>query len=175
MAPSALEHDKEQPLKLQSRIVSQKTAKTNGSSTDGTSMALGVHMNGADTRKQNGAFYNVPKIPHLSISEDYKVSDQPIGTIAPIRMICIGAGASGVNLAYQVQKNMQNTELVLYEKSPAIGGTWYENRYPGCKCDIREYVAEVERDEIDQLNSISQLSILVGAEPELGRDVFALG
>lgn len=24
----------------------------------------------------------------------------------------------------------------IYEKNPDIGGTWYENRYPGCACDI---------------------------------------
>lgn len=138
MAPSAVEHDKEQPFKLQNNIISQKTVNTKSSSTDNTSVALGAHLNGSDVPKQNGTLYDGARIPHLSISEDYRVSDQPIGTIAPVRMICIGAGASGVNLAYQVQKNMQNTELVLYEKSPAIGGTWYENRYPGCKCDIRE-------------------------------------
>ncbi|KAL2013171.1 hypothetical protein VTN00DRAFT_696 [Thermoascus crustaceus] len=60
----------------------------------------------------------------------------PIGTIRPVRIICIGAGASGINLAYQVQRHMKKTDLVIYEKNPAIGGTWYENRYPGCKCDI---------------------------------------
>ncbi|KAL4966094.1 flavin-containing monooxygenase [Aspergillus stella-maris] len=26
--------------------------------------------------------------------------------------------------------------LQIYEKNPAIGGTWYENRYPGCACDV---------------------------------------
>jgi cation diffusion facilitator CzcD-associated flavoprotein CzcO len=25
--------------------------------------------------------------------------------------------------------------LKIYEKNPDVGGTWYENRYPGCACD----------------------------------------
>lgn len=68
----------------------------------------------------------------------YIVWDQPLGTIKPIRMIAIGAGASGINLAYQTKNFLKNVELVVYEKNPDVGGTWYENRYPGCKCDIRE-------------------------------------
>lgn len=79
------------------------------------------------------------KVPHLSIAEEYKVTEAPLGSVRPVRVLCIGAGASGVNLAYQVQKHMQQTDLVIYEKNPQVGGTWYENRYPGCKCDIRKY------------------------------------
>ncbi|PNP78593.1 hypothetical protein FNYG_08072 [Fusarium nygamai] len=26
--------------------------------------------------------------------------------------------------------------LDVYEKNPELGGTWYENRYPGCACDV---------------------------------------
>ncbi|EXJ61627.1 hypothetical protein A1O7_02056 [Cladophialophora yegresii CBS 114405] len=77
-----------------------------------------------------------PQIPRLDISIQYQVKERPLGWIRPIRIICLGAGASGVNLAYQVQQRLKKTELVVYEKNPAIGGTWYENRYPGCKCDI---------------------------------------
>jgi hypothetical protein len=74
----------------------------------------------------------------LTISPDYVVKEGPLGTIRPIRIICLGAGASGINLAYQVQQRLRKTQLVIYEKNPGVGGTWYENRYPGCKCDIRE-------------------------------------
>jgi cation diffusion facilitator CzcD-associated flavoprotein CzcO len=26
--------------------------------------------------------------------------------------------------------------LTIYEKNAGVGGTWFENRYPGCACDI---------------------------------------
>ena len=26
--------------------------------------------------------------------------------------------------------------MQIYEKNPELGGTWYENRYPGCACDV---------------------------------------
>lgn len=66
----------------------------------------------------------------------YTIQETPLGTARPIRVIAIGAGASGLNLAHKIQNHMQNIDLTLYEKNPEVGGTWYENRYPGCACDI---------------------------------------
>jgi cation diffusion facilitator CzcD-associated flavoprotein CzcO len=34
-------------------------------------------------------------------------------------------------MTYMIQKYCENVELVVYEKNAEIGGTWYENRYPG--------------------------------------------
>ncbi|KAF5692407.1 monooxygenase [Fusarium denticulatum] len=48
-----------------------------------------------------------------------------------LRIIHVGAGASGLMTAYKAERTLQNYELVLYDKNPVIGGTWYENRYPG--------------------------------------------
>jgi cation diffusion facilitator CzcD-associated flavoprotein CzcO len=55
----------------------------------------------------------------------------PIHAERHIRIICVGAGASGLLLAYKLQKHFNNFTLVVYEKNPAVAGTWYENRYPG--------------------------------------------
>ncbi|KAH8159956.1 hypothetical protein CIB48_g8289 [Xylaria polymorpha] len=54
----------------------------------------------------------------------------------PIRIIHVGAGAAGILTAYKAQKQLKNFELVCYEKNASIGGTWFENRYPGCACDV---------------------------------------
>ncbi|KAL2848869.1 hypothetical protein BJY01DRAFT_246093 [Aspergillus pseudoustus] len=61
---------------------------------------------------------------------------KPVRTPRPMKVICIGAGASGLLLAYKLQRSFEAFSLVLYEKNPDIGGTWFENRYPGCACDI---------------------------------------
>ncbi|KAI1855661.1 hypothetical protein JX266_000526 [Neoarthrinium moseri] len=53
-----------------------------------------------------------------------------------VRIICIGAGASGICLAYKLNRSFTKFSLTVYEKNPGIGGTWYENRYPGCACDV---------------------------------------
>ena len=48
-----------------------------------------------------------------------------------VRIICIGAGASGLLFAYKLQRSFLNFSLVIYEKNPEVAGTWFENRYPG--------------------------------------------
>ena len=55
----------------------------------------------------------------------------PIHAERHVRIICVGAGASGLLFAYKMQKHFQNFSLTVYEKNPAVAGTWYENRYPG--------------------------------------------
>ncbi len=41
-----------------------------------------------------------------------------------------------IMMAYQIQKMCGNVEHKVFEKNADIGGTWLENRYPGCACDI---------------------------------------
>lgn len=90
-------------------------------------------MNGTTANSSNGIN------GHASAANTgYTVTQEPLGTIKPLRIVCIGAGASGINMAYQAKHYLKNVELVVYEKNADIGGTWYENRYPGCKCDIRK-------------------------------------
>lgn len=57
--------------------------------------------------------------------------DKPIHTERPVKVICIGAGASGLQLAYKLQKHISDFNLTVYEKNPEVSGTWYENKYPG--------------------------------------------
>ncbi|OQD79940.1 hypothetical protein PENANT_c041G06287 [Penicillium antarcticum] len=62
--------------------------------------------------------------------------ENPLSSNRPIRVVIIGAGASGLLMAYKLQRNFDDLEFQIYEKNPDVGGTWYENRYPGCACDV---------------------------------------
>ncbi|KAK6386122.1 hypothetical protein LTS17_001696 [Exophiala oligosperma] len=64
------------------------------------------------------------------------VPDYPQCSPQPLKIIHVGAGVSGLLFAHKAEKALSNYELTCYEKNPVIGGTWYENRYPGCACDI---------------------------------------
>ncbi|KAG6850658.1 hypothetical protein H0H93_010386 [Arthromyces matolae] len=68
--------------------------------------------------------------------QPHRRTNEPIHDERPMKIICIGAGASGLLLAYKLQRSFNNFELVLYEKNEGISGTWFENRYPGCACDV---------------------------------------
>ncbi|KAJ0415082.1 hypothetical protein BJY00DRAFT_305134 [Aspergillus carlsbadensis] len=68
----------------------------------------------------------------------YAIREEPIGTRRPIRIACMGAGYSGLMMAIVFNEKLKgrNAEFVIYERNEDLGGTWLENRYPGCKCDI---------------------------------------
>ena len=57
--------------------------------------------------------------------------------LAPERdfqVVIIGAGMSGLAAAYRLQQ--AGVPFVIVEKNTEVGGTWFENSYPGCRVDI---------------------------------------
>lgn len=66
----------------------------------------------------------------------YRIREQPMGTKRKVKVILMGAGASSLNFFKKAEEQMENLDIVCYEKNHDIGGTWLENRYPGCACDI---------------------------------------
>jgi len=49
-------------------------------------------------------------------------------------VIIVGAGVGGL---YAIHKLRQlGLKIRAYEKGDDVGGTWYWNRYPGCRCDV---------------------------------------
>ncbi len=59
---------------------------------------------------------------------------------APVqtRALIIGTGFSGIGMAIALQR--QGVEFLLLEKADEIGGTWRDNTYPGCACDIPSHM-----------------------------------
>jgi cation diffusion facilitator CzcD-associated flavoprotein CzcO len=47
----------------------------------------------------------------------------------------IGAGFSGLGMAMELRKAGQE-DFVVLERADDLGGTWRDNTYPGCACDI---------------------------------------
>jgi 4-hydroxyacetophenone monooxygenase len=49
------------------------------------------------------------------------------------RVLVIGAGMGGLNAALQLKR--AGIPYTVFEKNSDVGGTWYENRYPGARVD----------------------------------------
>ncbi|OAG43116.1 hypothetical protein AYO21_02735 [Fonsecaea monophora] len=81
------------------------------------------------------ALAETPTLNGTDHGKEYHILEQPLGTTRRLRIITIGAGISGINMIRTLRKTMTDYEHVVYEKNPEVGGTWYENRYPGCQCD----------------------------------------
>jgi len=51
----------------------------------------------------------------------------------------VGSGFSGLGMAIKL-KEAGNHDFVILEKAQEIGGTWRENTYPGCACDVPSHM-----------------------------------
>ncbi|KAJ8080125.1 hypothetical protein PM082_016953 [Marasmius tenuissimus] len=51
-------------------------------------------------------------------------------------VIIIGAGPSGISMAYTLKHQYGFDDFTIYEKLDGVGGTWRTNTYPGVGCDV---------------------------------------
>jgi hypothetical protein len=51
-------------------------------------------------------------------------------------VIIIGAGQSGIVMAYKLKMELGVDQFVVYDRQSGEGGTWWINRYPGVAVDI---------------------------------------
>lgn len=51
-------------------------------------------------------------------------------------VLIVGAGISGICTAIDLVKRNNCRNFLIVEKSGGVGGTWHDNKYPGCCCDV---------------------------------------
>lgn len=51
------------------------------------------------------------------------------------RILIIGSGFAGIGMAIRLRER-GITDVVILERAADLGGTWRDNRYPGCACDV---------------------------------------
>ncbi|MGA6167047.1 flavin-containing monooxygenase [Amycolatopsis magusensis] len=54
-------------------------------------------------------------------------------------VLIIGTGFSGLGMAAKLRKQGRG-DFVILEKAQEVGGTWRDNTYPGCACDIQSHM-----------------------------------
>ncbi|MEB3034166.1 flavin-containing monooxygenase [[Mycobacterium] nativiensis] len=69
---------------------------------------------------------------------DHTAEDAGRRTPVRTRALIIGTGFSGLGMAIALQK--QGVEFLVLEKADEIGGTWRDNTYPGCACDVPSHL-----------------------------------
>ena len=57
-----------------------------------------------------------------------------IVTDSDFDVLIIGGGVAGLYLLYRLRG--LGLSVLAFEAGPNVGGTWYWNRYPGCRCDV---------------------------------------
>ena len=57
----------------------------------------------------------------------------------PYDAIVLGAGLGGLCMAIQLRQR-GNDNFIVLEKGADVGGTWRDNSYPGCACDVQSHM-----------------------------------
>ncbi|SEB38354.1 Predicted flavoprotein CzcO associated with the cation diffusion facilitator CzcD [Amycolatopsis tolypomycina] len=55
------------------------------------------------------------------------------------KVVIVGTGFSGLGQAIQLEK-AGIRDYVILEKATEVGGTWRDNSYPGCACDVQSHM-----------------------------------
>ncbi len=53
-----------------------------------------------------------------------------------VTFVIIGSGFSGLGAAIRLQQ-AGHRDMVILERADDVGGTWRDNTYPGCRCDVQ--------------------------------------
>ena len=98
---------------------------------------------GSIPAQPTSAVYEYPELDAESKCDGpYQILDQYHSKPRKLRIASVGAGASGLCLAYKAGRMLEagSWELTLYDKNKHFGGTWLENTYPGVACDVPAHI-----------------------------------
>ena len=62
--------------------------------------------------------------------------DTPRGPVDQIDLLVVGAGFGGLAMADRLLRENRGEEFLVLEAADEVGGTWRDNTYPGCACDV---------------------------------------
>jgi cyclohexanone monooxygenase len=91
----------------------------------------------------------------------------PVGASEPAQFdaIVVGAGVGGLYAIYRLRK--LGLRVRAFEAGGGVGGTWYWNRYPGCRCDVESM--EYSYSFSDELQQEWHWPERYGTQPEILR------
>jgi cation diffusion facilitator CzcD-associated flavoprotein CzcO len=64
---------------------------------------------------------------------------QPRADEHPLGVAILGAGFGGICMAIKLVESGRQ-DIAIFEKASTLGGTWRDNTYPGCGCDVPSHL-----------------------------------
>ena len=62
------------------------------------------------------------------------------GRTPHVRYAIVGAGFGGIGTAIRLERDLDEHDFLIFERSPEAGGCWWANQYPGAQCDIPSHL-----------------------------------
>ncbi|MFO1187553.1 MAG: NAD(P)/FAD-dependent oxidoreductase [Alphaproteobacteria bacterium] len=63
----------------------------------------------------------------------------PFSAAAPLEAVIVGGGFAGLGMGHALLKAGRGNFEIL-ERAASVGGTWRDNTYPGCACDVPSHL-----------------------------------
>ncbi|MEU6233983.1 NAD(P)/FAD-dependent oxidoreductase [Kitasatospora sp. NPDC047058] len=100
---------------------------------------------GQDSRGADAAESPVAEAPAGTAAADVP-APAPISAPAPaaapvphVRVAVVGSGFGGLGAGVRLRR-AGITDFVILERADSVGGTWRDNSYPGCACDVPSHL-----------------------------------
>ncbi|KAI0300612.1 FAD/NAD-P-binding domain-containing protein [Multifurca ochricompacta] len=95
-------------------------------------------MNCRQNTKGNGK-----REPSSSLSYSIMTTTKPSSSF---NIAIIGSGFGGLSVAIALKRKWGFNDFVIYESGAGVGGTWRDNTYPGCACDVPVHYYSLSTD-----------------------------
>lgn len=82
---------------------------------------------GVTTSEDHNAGSDDVSAPQIAVdthdTQGYRITELPFGTKRRMKVIILGAGVSGISFFKRAEEQLENVEIVCYEKNHDVGGT----------------------------------------------------
>src|SRR5690242_13893915 len=75
----------------------------------------------------------------IQVERDTSTAAATDAGVEHVRVAIVGTGFSGLGLAIRL-KRRGIADFVVLERAADVGGTWRDNTYPGCACDVPSHL-----------------------------------
>src|SRR6476620_10572764 len=75
----------------------------------------------------------------MSAAETIETTTSNGEDVTDVRVAVIGTGFAGLGMAIRLQQEGHD-DFVVLERGSSVGGTWRDNTYPGCACDVPSHL-----------------------------------
>ncbi|MBL4633637.1 MAG: NAD(P)-binding domain-containing protein [Kofleriaceae bacterium] len=81
----------------------------------------------------------IENFPTPAATASSRVETSPSGEVPDVEVLIAGAGFSGLGVAIKL-KEAGLSDFLILERANEVGGTWRDNTYPGCACDVQSHL-----------------------------------
>ncbi len=74
-----------------------------------------------------------------TIEAPSEVGREAEGDVPHLRVVVVGAGFSGLSVAWRLREQGEE-DFVVLERGESVGGVWRDNTYPGAACDVPSHL-----------------------------------